>query len=206
VKRIGFGGFACAVLAVWSLAPAARAADAPRPAHAPAAAVRAPNFLHRLARLTVTSATFARGGSIPVSAEFAPCGGKNVSPQLSWSGAPPETKSFLITLYDPDAPTGVGFWHWTLFDLPAGVTSLAAGAAAHPPAGARQGYTDYGISGYGGPCPPSGDGPHHYRFTIYALDVPTIDGAGAGTTGAGLMFAAQSAALAVGTYTGTFAK
>lgn len=168
--------------------------------------VRAPNFMHPLAKLSVTSTTFASGGALPVRTEFGPCGGKNVSPQLSWSGAPAGTKSYFVTAFDPDAPTSTGFWHWTIFNLPATVTSLAEDAAAHPPASAVQGRVDYGMSGYGGPCPPPGDGPHHYRFTVYALDVPQIPGGTADSAAAALMFSIQASALASGTYTGTFEK
>jgi Raf kinase inhibitor-like YbhB/YbcL family protein len=107
------------------------------------------------------------------------CTGKNVSPALSWSGAPKGTKSFALNVYDPDAPTGSGFWHWVVFNIPADTTSLAKGAgdpkSDAAPKGAIQSRTDYGAPGYGGPCPPPGDKPHHYIFTIYALDVDKLD-------------------------------
>jgi Raf kinase inhibitor-like YbhB/YbcL family protein len=107
------------------------------------------------------------------------CTGKNLSPALSWSGAPAGTKSFAVTVYDPDAPTGSGWWHWLVFNLPTDTTSLAQGAgdakAPKLPAGAVQSRTDYGAAGYGGPCPPQGDKPHHYIFTVYALKVDKID-------------------------------
>ncbi|NNN06655.1 MAG: kinase inhibitor [Elusimicrobia bacterium] len=105
------------------------------------------------------------------------CDGGNVSPQLSWSGAPAGTKSFAITAYDPDAPTGSGWWHWTVVNLPASTAGLPRGAGdagGKLPAGAVQGRTDYGQSGYGGPCPPAGDKPHHYQFTVWALKVETL--------------------------------
>lgn len=90
------------------------------------------------------------------------CTGGNVSPQLSWRGAPAGTKSFVVTVYDPDAPTGSGFWHWLVINLPASVTSLSTGASrtAALPAGALETRTDFGPPGYGGPCPPAGDPPH----------------------------------------------
>ena len=107
------------------------------------------------------------------------CAGGNVSPALTWSGAPAGTKSFALTVYDPDAPTGSGFWHWVVFNIPADVTSLAKGAGAPKsettPQGAVQSRTDFGAPGYGGPCPPKGDAPHHYHFTIFALDVDKLD-------------------------------
>jgi len=101
------------------------------------------------------------------------CTGGNVSPQLSWSNAPEGTKGYAVTMFDKDAPTGSGWWHWVVFDLPASVTALHAGAgdpAKHlMPAGAIQGKTDYAAPGYGGPCPPPGHGPHQYVITVYAL-------------------------------------
>lgn len=107
------------------------------------------------------------------------CEGKNQSPQLSWFGAPENTKSFAITAYDPDAPTGSGWWHWLVFDLPVNVSSLKrdAGNPANPklPMHARQGKSDYGQIGFGGACPPKGRSPHHYEFTVYALDVDKLE-------------------------------
>jgi Raf kinase inhibitor-like YbhB/YbcL family protein len=102
------------------------------------------------------------------------CAGGNQSPQLSWSGAPEGTKSFAITCFDPDAPTGSGFWHWVVFNIPASTTSIPVGAGDVKkklmPKGAIQSRTDFGTDGYGGPCPPQGDKPHHYIFTVYAVD------------------------------------
>ena len=98
------------------------------------------------------------------------CAGGNVSPQLSWSGAPEGTKSFAVTCYDPDAPTGSGFWHWVVANIPADVTSLAAGASGKDmPTGALETRTDTGQPGYAGPCPPEGDHPHRYIFTVFAV-------------------------------------
>jgi hypothetical protein len=106
------------------------------------------------------------------------CSGKNVSPALSWSDAPAGTKSFALMVYDPDAPTGSGFWHWVMFNIPADVTSLAKGAGdlknASAPKGAVQSRTDFGVPGYGGPCPPQGDAPHHYHFMLFAVDTDKI--------------------------------
>ncbi len=106
------------------------------------------------------------------------CTGPNVSPELSWSGAPAGTKSFAVTAYDPDAPTGSGWWHWLVVNIPANVTKLPAGAGSKGgklPKGALQTRTDFGTTGYGGPCPPPGHGEHHYKFIVYALKVPKID-------------------------------
>lgn len=101
------------------------------------------------------------------------CTGENQSPQLSWKNAPEGTKSFAITMYDPDAPTGSGFWHWVVFDIPANITELVTNAGNTKlnlaPKGAIQSKTDYGTNGYGGPCPPEGHGLHQYIITIYAL-------------------------------------
>jgi Raf kinase inhibitor-like YbhB/YbcL family protein len=109
------------------------------------------------------------------------CDGTNSSPQLSWSNAPVGTKSFAITVYDPDAPTGSGFWHWVVFNIPANTTELVSGAGSLDgkllPADAVQSITDYGIKGFGGPCPPINDAPHRYIFTVFALktDKLTVD-------------------------------
>mgnify|MGYP003645947657 FL=1 len=101
------------------------------------------------------------------------CSGENSSPQLSWSNAPEGTKSFAITMYDPDAPTGSGFWHWVVFDIPANVNELVKNAGNVSqnlaPKGAIQSTTDYGIKGFGGPCPPEGHGYHEYIITVFAL-------------------------------------
>lgn len=103
------------------------------------------------------------------------CSGGNASPELHWSGAPADTKSFAITAYDPDAPTGSGWWHWVVYNIPADVQALPTGASAGDmPAGAVQGRTDFGTHGYGGPCPPEGDKAHRYIFTVFALDVPEL--------------------------------
>ncbi len=101
------------------------------------------------------------------------CSGSNVSPELRWERPPKGTKSFAVTVYDPDAPTGSGWWHWVIFNIPPSVTSLPAGAGkpdgGSAPQGAVQSMTDFGQPGYGGPCPPSGDKPHRYVFTVFAL-------------------------------------
>ncbi|MCM2349005.1 MAG: YbhB/YbcL family Raf kinase inhibitor-like protein [Bacteriovoracaceae bacterium] len=105
------------------------------------------------------------------------CTGDNVSPELEWTGAPETTKSFAITVFDPDAPTGSGWWHWTVANIPANVTNIEEGASNNKklPAGAIEGKTDYGTSGYGGACPPPGKKAHRYIFTVYALKTDKID-------------------------------
>lgn len=106
------------------------------------------------------------------------CTGKNISPALSWEGAPQGTKSFAITVYDPDAPTGNGFWHWIIFNIPADVTSLSQNAgdpaSGLAPKESIQSRTDLNRFGYGGGCPPAGDKPHRYQFTVYALDIEKL--------------------------------
>ena len=132
---------------------------------------------------TVTSTGFKDGDYMPkdfiLSADFGfGCAGGNKSPQLKWSGAPAETKSFAVTCYDPDAPTGSGFWHWLVVNIPANVGELAQGAGSAPgklPPEALQTRTDFGAPGYGGPCPPEGDHPHRYLFTVFAVKTDKLD-------------------------------
>jgi Raf kinase inhibitor-like YbhB/YbcL family protein len=115
------------------------------------------------------------GGEATINEEFNGfgCTGENQSPHLSWTNAPEGTKSFAVTMYDLDAPTGSGWWHWVVFDLPAKTTELVSGAGNVElnltPEGVIQSITDYGIKGYGGPCPPEGNGLHQYIITVYAL-------------------------------------
>ena len=161
------------------------------------------------AKLTVTSSVLSDGQTIPTSAVFDQmgCTGGNRSPDLAWSGAPAGTKSFAVTMYDPDAPTTVGFVHWVLFDIPANVTSLDGGAGAKNDAGAgaTHGFTDYGVSRYGGPCPPPGDPPHHYHLTVWALDQEKL-GADETTTYAKFRFMIRGHALASGEIVGLYAS
>jgi Raf kinase inhibitor-like YbhB/YbcL family protein len=114
------------------------------------------------------SKAFADGGTIPheYSYDHYGCSGKNVSPELHWSGAPKGAKSLALTVFDPDAGKGKGWWHWVAYGMDPGTTSLAAGE----PIPGLEGKTSFGSAGYGGPCPPPGDTPHHYVFTLYALD------------------------------------
>ncbi|MBV8526171.1 MAG: YbhB/YbcL family Raf kinase inhibitor-like protein [Acetobacteraceae bacterium] len=132
---------------------------------------------------TVKSNSFKDGDYLPqahvLSADFGlGCAGDNQSPHLAWSGAPAGTKSFAVTCYDPDAPTGSGFWHWVVVNIPPDVTELAldAGNPRNPklPQGALQTLTDFGTPGYGGACAPEGDHPHRYLFTVLAVGVDSL--------------------------------
>jgi Raf kinase inhibitor-like YbhB/YbcL family protein len=133
------------------------------------------------AQFRLTSRDFQPGGTIHEEQVYndSGCTGQNVSPDLRWSGAPANTKSFALLLYDPDAPTGgAGWWHWVVYDIPAGTTELRKGAGNRDgstlPPGAASVANDYGAPGYGGPCPPAGDKPHRYVFTVYALKVDRL--------------------------------
>ncbi|MAX79868.1 MAG: YbhB/YbcL family Raf kinase inhibitor-like protein [Crocinitomicaceae bacterium] len=127
------------------------------------------------AQNTFTLSSKDLGGEATKTQEFNGfgCSGENVSPQLSWQNAPEGTKSFAVTMYDPDAPTGSGFWHWVVFDIPANVNELVTNAGnvslELAPEGAIQSITNYGIQGFGGPCPPEGHGLHQYIITVHAL-------------------------------------
>jgi hypothetical protein len=133
------------------------------------------------------------------------CTGRNVSPQLSWSGAPAGTKSFAVTMFDPDAPTGSGWWHWVVVNIPASATQLAAGASGKSlPAGSLETRTDFGKPGYGGPCPPPGPA-HRYIFTIYALKVDKLD-LDAQSSGAMAGFMTNQNALAKATFTASYGR
>ncbi len=118
---------------------------------------------------TLTSNDFKDGDVLP-DAQVQAKG--DTSPHLAWSGAPEGTKSFAITLFDPDAPTGSGFWHWTVANIPADVSEIQAGGPV--PSGAVEGRTDYGAPGFGGAAPPPGHGPHRYIFTVFAVDVESL--------------------------------
>jgi hypothetical protein len=163
-----------------------------------------------MAKFSLTSTDFTEGGTLAntqVYNEFG-CKGTNTSPALAWSGAPAGTQSFALLVHDPDAPTGSGWWHWVLYNIPASTASLPAGAGDPKkglmPKGAMQGRNDYGATGYGGPCPPPGK-PHHYNFTLYALKVPKLevpDGASAALIG----FNARAQALAEAQLTGMYGR
>jgi len=169
MRRTGMagGGLAAAALATAALLAAHSSAAQTPPVSA-------------AGKFTLSSTDISAGGQIAEQQVFNGfgCKGGNVSPALSWSSPPPGAKSFALLMHDPDAPTGSGWWHWVLYDIPASVSSLPAGAGdPHKsllPAGAVQGRTDFGTLGYGGPCPPPGK-PHHYYLRLYALKVAKLD-------------------------------
>jgi Raf kinase inhibitor-like YbhB/YbcL family protein len=137
------------------------------------------------------------------------CAGDNKSPQLSWTDAPPETKGFAVTMFDPDAPTGGGFWHWVVVNIPANVTELQLDAgnprANKLPVGALQARTDFGVPGYGGPCSVAGDHPHRYIFTVYAVGADKLP-VEADTTAAVVGFQLHFNTLAKATLMGLFRR
>lgn len=149
-------------------------------------------MLFAVALVSLSTLTYASGfklssteikanGTIPKSFEFNGfgCSGENKSPALKWSGAPKDTRSFAVTVYDPDAPTGSGWWHWVLINIPSDVSELPSNSgtlnSTSLPKGAVQGRTDYGVAAWGGTCPPKGDKPHRYIFTVYALKIDKLD-------------------------------
>ena len=133
--------------------------------------------LPEAATFTVTSTDVSDGerfAPAQMSGSFGVPGGRDISPQLSWSGAPEGTKSYAVTVYDPDAPTMSGFWHWAVADLPADVTELPSGASGSLPEGAFELKNDGGGVGFIGAAPPAGHGEHRYFIVVHALDVDSI--------------------------------
>jgi Raf kinase inhibitor-like YbhB/YbcL family protein len=146
------------------------------------------------------------------------CSGGNVMPDLAWRHPPAGTRSFALTFYDKDAPTGSGFWHWLVFDMHASASGtipkgagtippgLPPGAGGGPINGGTQAHNDYGIRGYGGPCPPAGATAHHYVFTLYAMAVPTLGLPTANAPGGLVGFATLGNAIAKATFTATYGR
>ena len=160
---------------------------------------------------TLFSPDIAAGGVIgpEFESDIFGCNGRNESPVLHWSGAPEGTKSFAVTVFDPDAPTGCGWWHWIVVDLPVSTQQLAGNAGvkggSQLPAGARQMRNDYGIFAWGGMCPPPGDKPHRYIFTVHALSVEKLeipDDATAAICG----FSINANTIAKASFTSTYAR
>jgi Raf kinase inhibitor-like YbhB/YbcL family protein len=159
--------------------------------------------------MKLTSGEVAEGSTIKdaqVANTFG-CKGGNASPSLSWSGAPSDTKSFAITVYDPDAPTGSGFWHWVLFDIPGDVTELPSGAGSGDmvglPAGAVHARNDYGTRDFGGAAPPPGDPLHRYVFAVHAVDAEKLGADGDASpafVGFNLTFHVMARGLMVATF------
>ena len=167
--------------------------------------------LAHAAGFTLSSPTIKPGSTLTQAQVFNGfgCSGQNISPALKWSGAPAGTKSFAVTVYDPDAPTGSGWWHWVVINLPADTAGLAEGAGTADgkalPAGARQGRTDFGAPGFGGACPPQGDKPHRYIFTVYALKTDKID-VPADATAALIGFMLNANKLATASFTAKYGR
>jgi len=163
------------------------------------------------AQFKLVSPDFRPNGPIAMEQVFNGfgCSGQNISPALGWSGAPADTKTFALLVHDPDAPTGgAGWWHWLVVNIPAGATQLRkdAGKAdgSNLPFGCAQIDTDFGGPGWGGPCPPVGDKPHRYNFTLYALKVDGLDVGGASASLAGYMVNAN--AIGKAKLTGKFGR
>ena len=138
------------------------------------------DFLPSVPSFRVTSNDVAEGQQLPDAQVYNGMGlsGGNISPQLSWADYPPTTQSFAVTCFDPDAPTGSGFWHWVLFDIAVENTSLPTGAGSGMLAGLPQGAVharnDYGTKDFGGAAPPPGDPPHRYVFAVHAVDAAKL--------------------------------
>jgi Raf kinase inhibitor-like YbhB/YbcL family protein len=162
--------------------------------------------------MTLTSPDLKEGATIANEQVFkgGGCTGGNISPALSWSGAPSGTKSFAVSMYDPDAPTGRGWWHWVVYNIPADTTSLPKGAGDVKqkllPKGATQSRNDFGADGYGGPCPPAGDKPHHYQITVFAVDVDKLPDAKNNAASARVSSALRSHTLAKAMLTGLYGR
>ncbi len=139
------------------------------------------DFLPQVPAFTVTSSDISDGDTLatPHRSGIFGAGGDDVSPQLAWQGFPAQTRSFAVTVYDPDAPTASGFWHWAVFNLPLSTTELASGAGSADggtlPPGAVTLANDAGLKQYLGAAPPPGHGPHRYFFVVHAVDVESLD-------------------------------
>ncbi|MGH8209236.1 MAG: YbhB/YbcL family Raf kinase inhibitor-like protein [Steroidobacteraceae bacterium] len=193
-------GLAMASLAVVVLATGSATAAAPA----------AKKSARTAGKFTLVSPDIGQGKTIAADQVFNGfgCSGKNISPALFWSGTPAGTKSFALMVHDPDAPTGSGFWHWVVYNIPADATSIPAEAGDPKkklmPAGTVQGRTDFGTVGYSGPCPPPGK-PHHYHFRLFALKVAKLD-VPADATAALIGFNVNTNKLAEADLTGVYGR
>src|SRR4051812_30417243 len=157
-------------------------------------------LLPKAGSFTVTSTDVRAGEPLALRYVHDSAGGENVSPQLAWSGFPEETKSFVVTCFDPDAPIPSGFWHWVAVNLPTSVTELASGAGADDaslPGDAFHVRNDMGTLGYAGAAPPQGDMVHRYYYVVHAVDVETLEVSGATPAVVGFNLAFHTLARAV---------
>lgn len=164
-----------------------------------AAAFLAPASAHAL---SLTSSDLKDGARVPMAQVYPKCGGKNVSPQVGWRGAPSGTKSFAVTMFDPDARGG--WWHWIVLGIPQSYAGLIRGASVHMAAPIMEGTNDFGDAGYDGPCPPPG-APHHYHLTVWALDTAEPP-AGTDTSGPTIEPWLERHALAKGELVATYGR
>ena len=164
-----------------------------------------------VAGFSLRSTAFHDQGMLPQLYSYSQygCVGRNISPPLEWTPGPTGTKSYALTVFDPDARVGIGWWHWVAFDIPATTDELAVnagvGSGANLPKGAVQGRNDFQTVGWGGPCPPPGS-PHHYIFTLYALDVDRLDGVSELTAGPTLLKVMKGHVLGQARLTGRFSR
>lgn len=165
-----------------------------------------------MSNFTITSPDFKEQDALKKVHEFNGFDGdgQNRSPALQWHGAPENAQSFALTVYDPDAPTGSGFWHWVLYDIPTNVTQIAQGAGSVSKAELAgiglQAQNDFGDIGFGGPCPPKGALAHRYIFTLHALRTPSLGLPSSGVTNAVVRFMINQNSLATTTLTGLYKR
>jgi Raf kinase inhibitor-like YbhB/YbcL family protein len=162
------------------------------------------------ANFAVTSPTIKNGDTLPKAQVFngMGCEGGNISPALNWTSVPAGTQSLALTVYDPDAPSGSGWWHWTVVNIPPSATGIAEGAGSLEgklPSGAVQGRNDFGAAGFGGACPPKGDRPHRYVFTLWALKSAKLDVDG-NSSGALVGFQVRANAIGRATLTAKYGR
>jgi len=153
--------------------------------------------------MDLSSTDVTQGASLALTQVYSQCGGGNVAPALAWTGAPPAAKSFAVTLFDPDARGGQGWWHWVAYNIPAGTAALSRGGAL--PASAEVGRNDFGHKQFDGACPPPGSGAHHYQFTVWAMPTATL-AVDASATGEAIEPYLKARALASATLTAIYER